>query len=163
MLLDPTLSELEDCLAAFNQRPVNSDDPIGVDIETDPRIGQITTISFGFADEAVCIPFYDKNTLPNLCNYWKTAREEAEAWRMVRRFAALPHPKVGQNFLYDHQYLLQDLDIRVRDVNDDTAILQHSLQPELPKALGVLASLYLNEPAWKLMRTSIKDENKADD
>lgn len=147
----------------FTTRKPDPDDPLGVDIETDPRIGQITTISFGFADEAICIPFFNKGTLPNLCNYWKTAREEAEAWRWVMRFAALPHPKVGQNFLYDHQYLLEDLDIRVRNVDDDTAILQHSLQPELPKALGTLASLYLNEPAWKMMRTSVKDENKADD
>lgn len=162
LLLDPTLEDLEQCYNSFLSREASRSTPLGVDIETDPRIGQITSISFGFEDEAVCIPFYNKGTLPNLCNYWKTAREEAEAWRWVMRFAAMPHPKVGQNFLYDHQYLLEDLDIRVRNVDDDTAILQHSLQPELPKALGVLASLYLNEPAWKLMRTSIKDEEKAD-
>lgn len=123
----------------------------------------MTTISFGFADEAICIPFYNKGALPTQCNYWATAREEAQAWRWVMRYAALPHPKVGQNFLYDHQYLLEDLDIRVRHIDDDTAILQHGLQPELPKALAVLASLYINEPAWKMMRESVKDENKADD
>jgi len=48
-------------------------------------------------------------------------------------------------------------------VQDDTSILQHSLQPELPKALGTLASLYLNEPSWKFMRESSKDDNKADE
>lgn len=163
LLVDPTMQELSDAYSRFCSRACSSADPIGVDIETDPRIGQITTISFGFRDEAICIPFYNKDTLPQQCNYWHTAREEAEAWRWVMRFAALAHPKVGQNFLYDHQYLLEDLDIRVRHINDDTAILQHCLQPELPKALGTLASLYINEPAWKLMRTSIKDENKADD
>lgn len=163
LLVDPDLQELEEAYNRFLSRAPDPSDPLGVDIETDPRIGQITTISFGFADEAVCVPFYDKSTLPTLCNYWKTAREEAEAWRWVKRFAALPHPKVGQNFLYDHQYLLEDMDIRVRRIDDDTAILQHATQPELPKALGTLASLYLNEPAWKFMRTSLKDENKADD
>jgi hypothetical protein len=97
-----------------------------------------------------------------LCNYWKTAQEEAEAWRLIQQFADLPFPKVLQNGLYDNQYLLEAPEIRLRNITDDTAILQHCLQPELPKALGTLASLYLNEPAWKLMRGSIKDA-KADE
>lgn len=160
--LDPTLEDLAEVYQRFLSRP-QADKWLGVDIETDPRIGQITTISFGFPDEAICIPFYNKAALPDQCNYWQNAAQEAEAWKWVKRFAALPHKKVGQNFLYDHQYLLEDLDIRVRNVNDDTAILQHCLQPELPKALGTLASLYLNEPAWKFMRESTKDVNKADD
>jgi hypothetical protein len=29
--------------------------------------------------------------------------------------------------------------------------------------LGTLASLYLNEPLWKQMRESAKDDNKADE
>lgn len=158
--LDPSLEEIEQVYQVFKASPTSL---LGVDIETDPRCGQITTISFGTETEAICIPFFNKATLPALANYWKTAAEEAEAWRWVMRYAALPNPKVGQNFLYDHQYLLEDMDIRVRNVNDDTSILQHVLQPELPKALGTLASLYLNEPSWKLMRTSDKDEAKADD
>lgn len=161
--VDPTLEEISEVYSRFLSRAPSPTDPLGVDIETDPRIGLMTTISFGFADEAICIPFYNKGALPTQCNYWATAREEAQAWRWVMRYAALPHPKVGQNFLYDHQYLLEDLDIRVRHIDDDTAILQHGLQPELPKALAVLASLYINEPAWKMMRESVKDENKADD
>jgi hypothetical protein len=69
-----------------------------------------------------------------------------------------------QNGLYDSQYLLDaPIDIRLRNWHDDTAILHHALQPELPKALGTLASLYLNEPSWKQMRTSKKDEAKADE
>jgi hypothetical protein len=68
-----------------------------------------------------------------------------------------------QNGLYDMQYLLDTLDLRVLNVVHDTAIMQHTLQPELPKALGTLASLYLNEPLWKQMRESAKDDNKADE
>lgn len=158
--IDPTLEEIEHVYEAFFHNPQWE---IGVDIETDPRIGQITTISFCTPRFGICIPFYNKSTLPELCNYWKTAHAEMLAWRWVQRFGALPNPKVGQNFLYDHQYLLEDLDIRIRNLQDDTSILQHSLQPELPKALGVLASLYLNEPSWKFMRESTKDDNKADE
>lgn len=120
-------------------------------------------ISFGTPTEVLCIPIFNKHGLWDRCHYWKTAAEEAKAWRWIMRFGALPNPKVGQNFLYDHQYLLQDLDIRVRHVQDDTAILQHAMQPELPKALGTLASLFLAEPSWKFMRESDKDQNKADD
>ena len=158
--IDPTFEEIE---TAYEMFKANPDWTIGVDIETDPRIGQITTISFCTSTFGICIPIYNKSTLPALCNYWHTAAEEARAWRWIIRFAQLPNPKVGQNFLYDHQYLLEHLDIRVSNVQDDTSILQHCLQPELPKALGTLASLYLNEPSWKFMRESSKDDNKADE
>jgi hypothetical protein len=161
-LLPETIQEIKDCLASWQTRSLTPTRSLGVDIETDPRCGQITTISFGFEDEAICIPLFDKATLPELCNYWKTAQEEAEAWRLIQQFADLPFPKVLQNGLYDNQYLLEAPEIRLRNITDDTAILQHCLQPELPKALGTLASLYLNEPAWKLMRGSIKDA-KADE
>lgn len=55
------------------------------------------------------------------------------------------------------------MDVRIERVADDTAILQNALQPEFPKALGTLASLYLNEPLWKNMREAAKDEVKADE
>jgi uracil-DNA glycosylase len=158
--IDPTFDEIEHVYDRFWNNPQWD---LGVDIETDPRIGQITTISFCTPALGICIPFYNKATLPEMCNYWHTAAEEAKAWRWVQRFGALPNKKVGQNFLYDHQYLLEDLDLRIHNLCDDTSILQHCLQPELPKALAVLASLYINEPAWKFMRESSKDDNKADE
>ena len=157
--VDPTFQDISEVYDRFSA----SGEDLGCDIETDPRIGQITMISFGTPTEVICIPFFNKNTLASLCNYWKTAREEAEAWRWVLRFAALPNKKVLQNGLYDTQYLLEDFDIRLRNYDDDTAILQHCIQPELPKALGTLASLYLNEPSWKFMCESEKDVNKADE
>lgn len=160
--INPTLAEIETVYHRWQERTVVPSDPLGVDVETDPRIDQITTVQFGFYDEAICIPFFDKYTTAEKCNYWATAEEETEAWLWVMRFATLPHRMVGQNFLYDHQYLLEHLDIRI-PVCDDTSVLQHSMQPELQKSLGFLASVYLNEPSWKFMRLSSKDENKADD
>lgn len=157
--VDPTFSEIEEVYNRF----LHSSADLGCDIETDPRIGQITMISFGTPEEIICIPFFNKNTLAHLCNYWKTAKEEAQAWRWVIKFSRLPNKKVLQNGLYDTQYLLEDFDIRLRRYDDDTAILQHCIQPELPKALGTLASVYLNEPSWKFMRESEKDANKADE
>lgn len=145
-------------------RVADSSRPIGVDIETCPAIGQITTVAFAFEDEAIVIPFWDRHGSVEAHNYWPSPAAEVQAWRWVEKFSQLPHPKVMQNGLYDAQYFL-DAPLPVRLVNwrDDTAILQHAYQPELPKALGVLASLYLNEPSWKQMRMSAKDTNKADE
>lgn len=136
---------------------------LGVDIETAPGCDQITTFAIGSAEEGICIPLWDRYTLPGMCNVYEGASGEASAWRWIRTFCELPNPKVMQNGLYDMQYLLDAADIRPVNVLHDTAIMQHAMQPELPKDLGTLASLYLNEPSWKFMRESAKDANKADE
>ena len=157
--IDPTWEEMESVYESF----ARSGQLLGVDIETDPRISQITSVSFGTDTEAICFPFYDKHTLPEKCNYWQTAQEEARAWRWVIRFGALANEKALQNGLYDFQYLLLPPQVWLAHVTEDTAIMSHAAQPELKKDLGTLASVYLNEPSWKFMRESAKDVNKADD
>lgn len=158
--INPTWAEIAKVYGLFLCNPKWV---LGVDIETAPSLAQITTISFSTPIEGICIPIWDRYALPPKQNYWATAADEVKAWKWIRRFAQLPNPKVLQNGLYDSQYLMDaPIDIRLRNWHDDTAILQHSLQPELPKALGTLASLYLNEPSWKQMRASAKDA-KADD
>lgn len=160
LYINPTLAEIEHVYESFAKNPT---DLLGVDIETAPAAGQITTISFGTPTLAICLPVWNKNTLPALSDQYGSAAEEAAIWRWIIRFSLLSNPKVLQNGLYDMQYLLDVLDIRLANVVHDTAILQHALQPELPKALGTLSSLYLNEPSWKQMRESAKDDNKADE
>lgn len=160
LYINPSEEELALVYERFAAQP---SDLLGVDIETAPGCDQITTVAIATPSLGVCIPLWDRYTLPTLCNCYATPSGEAAAWGWVRRFLALPNPKVMQNGLYDMQYLLDVLDLRARGVVHDTAILQNALQPELPKALGTLASLYLNEPLWKNMRESAKDENKADE
>jgi hypothetical protein len=156
--VNPTFQEIAYVHAAMAANPAWT---VGVDIETSPRSGQITTISFSTPTFGLCIPLWDKETG---ASYWPTVADEVRAWRWIARFAELPNPKVTQNGNYDMQWLLDGpLPVRLRNMRDDTATLQHALQPELPKALGTLASLYLNEPSWKQMRTSAKDEVKADE
>lgn len=158
--INPTFSEIANVYAKFRRNP---NWLLGVDIETCPSIGQITTISFSTEHEGICIPFWDRYAAAGKENYWPDLEAECKAWRWVDSFCRLPNPKVMQNGLYDMQYLLDaPLQLRVWHAQNDTAILQHSLQPELPKALGTLSSLYLNEPSWKQMRSSAKDA-KADD
>lgn len=160
--LNPTIAEI----ASFYDRLKATPEAIvGVDIETCPAIGQITTVAFSTETEGLCIPFWDRHCYDEAKqNYWPSVADERTAWRWVQRLAALPNPKVMQNGLYDSQYFLDaPIPIQLTNWRNDTAILQHSYQPELPKALGVLGSLYLNEPSWKQMRASAKDMNKADE
>lgn len=159
--VNPTFDEIAIVYNYFKTHPAIE---IGVDIETCPAIGQITTVSFSSEREGICIPFWDRHGTREAHNYWPSPAAEVQAWRWVEKFSQLPNPKVMQNGLYDAQYFLDaPIQIRLRNWCNDTAVLQHSYQPELPKALGVLASLYLNEPSWKQMRTSAKDMNKADE
>jgi uracil-DNA glycosylase len=158
--INPTEEELKYC---YEQFASDETQLLGVDIETAPGCDQITTVAFGTPTLGVTIPVWDRYTLPTLCHSYGSASEEAARWGWIRAFGQLANPKVLQNGLYDMQYLLDTMDIRLKNVVDDTAILQHTLQPELPKALGTLASLYLNEPLWKNMRESAKDDNKADE
>lgn len=44
---------------------------------------------------------------------------------------------------------------------EDTMLLHHALQPELPKKLGYLGSIYTNEIAWKNL-ANFKEGNKKD-
>lgn len=159
--INPSFAEIACVYARFARNPSLE---LGVDIETCPSIGQITTVSFASISEGICIPIWDRYAGRETQNYWPTVADEVKAWRWIERFGQLPNPKVMQNGLYDSQYFLDaPLPIILRNWSNDTAIMQHSYQPELPKALGTLSSLYLNEPSWKQMRTSAKDMNKADE
>lgn len=154
--INPTFAELAVCYATLAARP---QEEIGVDIETAPSTRQITTVGFSTPSFGVCIPIWDKYEVdPKKRSFWPTVEDELKAWRWIEKFANLPNPKVLQNRNYDMQYLLDaPIEIRLRNANDDTSTMHHALQPELKKDLGMLGSLYLNEPAWKQMRTSNKD------
>lgn len=157
--INPTPEETTNVYTRFAGAPATL---LGIDIETVPSTAQITSVAIGSSEECIVFPLWFAQTLPALCHSHGTAAEEAVIWQWIKKFCELPNPKVGQNFLYDMQYLLEEMDIRPVNVLHDTSILQHALQPELPKALGTLASLYLNAPSWKGMRVSHKDE-KADE
>lgn len=158
LYINPTWDEIE---LVYHQLRATRE-PLGVDIETCPSIGQITTISFSTPTLGICIPLWDKDAVGVEPSVY-SPRDEVRAWRWIDRYAALPNTKILQNGLYDMQYLLDaPLPIRLRGKIEDTAIMQHAYQPELRKDLGSLASFYLNEPSWKQMRTSAKDA-KADE
>lgn len=122
---------------------------IAVDIET--ASGQITCIGFSTRpDSALVVPLVDPRR--DSGSYWAFPAQEVQAWEFIRRVLDHPAPKVFQNGLYDLHFLYRGYGIVVRNCEHDTMLLHHALQPESPKGLGYLGSIYTNEPAWKLMR-----------
>lgn len=122
---------------------------IAFDIET--AQGQITCISFaGSVDRAIVIPFWDERNSDG--NYWRSLDDELTAWDLVASILGGPAEKLGQNGMYDMQYLWQFYGIPVNNYAHDTMLLHHSLHPESDKGLGFLGSVYTNEAAWKTER-----------
>ena len=143
--IDPTLDDI----STFTHDYITPSPRLSVDIET--IAGQITCIGFAPSPyHALVIPFHDPRQEDG--NYWRTLEEELEAWALVREILADPAREVvGQNFLYDANFLWAHYHIPIPRMAHDTMLLHHSLQPELPKGLDWLASVYTNEPKWKFM------------
>lgn len=147
---NPTLIECR----AFAERAYASP-VIAVDVET--LYGQLRTIAFSTTPtSALVIPFWE----PPGPSYWPTATGELEAWTCVARALSGPGTKVFQNGLYDLTYLWRVHGISVNGPIHDTMLAHHAMEPELPKSLGAMASVYLTLPEWKTMR--IRSE-KADE
>ena len=149
-----TLSDLQNI--NFNPNKVEC---LSVDIETKPGI--ITCIGFAPSPEyCIVIPFYD-NRRENGA-YWQRPSDEITAWKVVQRLLNSPIPKVFQNGMYDVQWLWE-YGLPVNNFIHDTMICHHALQPELPKSLGFLASVYCNEANWKAMRPRGQKSTKDDE
>lgn len=153
--IQPTLSDLQ----WFEDEHLAGARQMAVDIETHGPL--ITCIGFAPSiSHCMVIPFTDSTRPDN--NYWPSLADETQAWNFVERWLASPIRKVGQNFLYDLQYLWK-MGFRVNACEDDTMLMHHSLQPEAEKGLAFLGSIYTQEASWKLMRERGKKTLKLDE
>lgn len=155
---EPLLSEL----VWFEEKFIRPSDILSVDIET--RGDRITCIGFAPTPEvAMVVPFEDLRKSDG--NYWGSTDTELEAWAWVRHILGLPRPKkVFQNGLFDIHRLWRGYGIPIVGAEHDTMLLHHALQPESPKGLDYLGSVYTNEAAWKLgMRQKHKGTIKKED
>ena len=143
--IEPSLNDLE----IFNERFIEPCQRLAFDIETAGP--QITCVGFAPNERvSIVVPFVDYRREGG--NYWPTHGDEKAAWEFVRLVLESDKLKLAQNGLYDVHYLWRQYGIAVRNFCDDTMLLHHSLQPESPKSLGFLGSIYTNEASWKLMR-----------
>jgi uracil-DNA glycosylase family 4 len=136
----PTFVETTAYLSRLAAKLSRGPTPIVIDLETKAR-RHITCIGMTHDGvEAISIPFL----LPRqdrFDSHWSFA-EEGRIVRLLR--LCLNHHNaqlIGQNFLYDTQYMALQWHIRPR-AYFDTMVAQHVMFPGTPKALGYLASLY---------------------
>ena len=118
---------------------------ISCDIET--RAGHIACIGFAWSRlDAFCIPLM---CVERPEGYW-SAEEEFALWKLMR--AVLMHPNariVGQNFIYDTQYLWRWGKCIPR-LALDTMLAYHVCFPGMDKDLATLSSLFCDYHVyWK--------------
>jgi DNA polymerase I-like protein with 3'-5' exonuclease and polymerase domains len=133
---------------------------LACDIETEK--GMIKCIGFARSRYNACVvPFIDWKSPTG--SYWPDTTAELAAWELCERLLTSPSIAiVGQNFLYDLQYITR-AGIRPARCEEDTMLRHHSLFPELQKGLGFLGSIYTNEASWKLLRKHKADEPEKKD
>lgn len=151
-----TFSEATSLIKSLHSAP-----QISVDIETIMSIQQISTISLSPSPtEAIVIPLLSKTMRG--WSVW-APHEEVEIIFHLAHLFSLPTPtKLFHNAIFDISHL-HHLGVTTMGHVDDSMLLAHSLQPELPKALGQLGATYANERAWKSMRVRTKDEEKVEE
>lgn len=143
--IEPTLEDLYE----FERQHIDPSPYLSIDIETSGD--QITCIGFAPGESvSLVVPFLDKRR-PDW-NYWPDHVSERSALEWVRVQCSKRKIIVGQNFLYDLNFLWSRYGIAVPHFQHDTMLLHHALHPEMPKSLGMLGSLYTDEANWKIMR-----------
>lgn len=158
LTISPTLQEVAEWIAThITPQP---HEPVSVDIETaSPKPdaehphGFILCVGFGVGCYALCIPFrHAIDRRGSYANFWATQDEEEAAWALVQAALSSANPKVFHNLLFDLHWLFRKHGLHVSGPIHDSMILHHALQPESPKALDYLVSLYMHWPSWKSMR-----------
>lgn len=124
----------------------NNRGKVSVDIETYKSIPTCIALAFS-KDASISVPLvrqeskYDSVEIPDY--------EIEEIWRIVSELLSSEVGVIGQNFKFDQERLLNTCHMGVSNFHADVMMMAHTLQPEFPKSLGFLASVYTREPFWK--------------
>jgi len=111
---------------------------LAADIETRQR--HIACFGIAWADtEAICIPFMDINSPTN--SYWSVEEETAIVWMLARLLLHRNVRVIGQNWLYDMQYIARHWGF-IPWPYMDTMIAHHVCFAGLPKGLDFISSMY---------------------
>jgi len=143
--LEPTLEDLY----VFKERYLDGSPLHSIDIET-ARYKYITCVGIAPTPElCLVVPFVDRRKA-GYC-YWECIEEETAAWRFLFEVLASEVEVLGQNFLYDTWYLAE-MGANIQGYCHDTMLKHHAYEPELPKDLGFMGSIFSNESVWKQAR-----------
>jgi DNA polymerase len=117
-----------------------------VDIEALKCVPDCMSFSAGRA-QGMSIPLFDAMSCVNVRGI--PATELAHIWKAAAEVLNDPKiKKIGQNFKYDEDKILR-LGFVLDMLWGDTSIASHVLNPEMPKFLGFLSSIYTREPYYK--------------
>lgn len=104
---------------------------------------QVTHISFAMGLDGVCIPF----VVP--AGDYFPADQELDIWKLIAKILEETNiEKVGQNLIFDSQFLFRTYGIRCNNMHD-TMIAQQTLLPEFHKGLDMITSLWTDQPYYK--------------
>jgi hypothetical protein len=146
-------------LETFDRLHLSKAASIAFDIET--AASQITCISLA-PSPRVClvVPIWDKRK-PGY-SFWSRDDEIKVRIFLHKVLSRSILRKIAQNSTYDLTYLAEE-GIRVGGEISDTMLAAHSLEPEMYKDLGFLASLHTVEASWKLMNKRPKAQREKSD
>lgn len=133
--LRPNFATVMETLSTLHALVETRTTRLSADIET--RLSFQTCFGIAWSPlDAICIPWTSGGQ-----SYW-TLEEELQIVLMLRRIFHHPNCQlVGQNFLYDNQYLARDWGFAPM-VYMDTMIAHHVCWPGMPKGLDFLSSMY---------------------
>ena len=111
--------------------------------------------------EMTCIGFAkDENNAYVIPFFHLPESKIPQAVKLVDAILRSPVKKVAQNGNFDCVFLGLYYGIKVNNFWFDTMLAQHSMFPQLPKGLDVLASIYTNEVYWKSEGKSWKNQDR---
>lgn len=154
LLIRPTFEQaiayLNECLRAPR---------VGVDIEVSMATYEMSCIGFALSPtRAMCIPFIESGS------HYYNPLQELELMKIVGQILDNPQiEKVNQNIKFDLGFMFRKYGFTFHNI-EDTMIAQAILQPDFPKGLDFITSIYTREPYYKdegkfymKMGTSIED------
>ena len=135
--VSPTLWQVTTCLRRLTEQADALPLTLSVDIET--RAAHITCIGIAWTTvDALCVPLVSAER-PG--GYWTQDEESQIVWLL---YILLTHKNVsvvGQNFIYDAQYIYRYWHF-IPNLRFDTMLAQHVCFPRMSKALDFIASMY---------------------
>lgn len=130
-------SELHYFLETYRNNP-----KLSVDIEAG---GHCLPICIGLSfnkSHGMCVPLWNKDGISTI-----PTSDLATIWLMLAK-TLWEKNIVGQNFNYDRDKLKR-LGFAIQRIHSDTLLKAFAINPELPKGLAFLTSIYTREPYYK--------------
>lgn len=131
---------IETCRVVFNEiLELLEKEPTRLSFDIETRGGHMSCVGLSWTLlDAICIPLSLANRIEG---YWSLDEETWIVWQLRLILTHANAQVVGQNIIYDCQYLWKHWHFVPR-VTQDCMISQHSLFSDLPKSLAFQASMY---------------------